>query len=118
MLLLYSAGVDRLTLLLYHQEQFLDCKDSSRALDSPYLEGRSSAFGFALQILYRVLAALVSSTLSIRGLGFFLLSGIVRNNRNESFWNFVLIRIELDKGPFWRSSVRSEDETKRALTVD
>ncbi len=24
----------------------------------------------------------------------------MRNNRNESFWNFVLIQKELDKGPF------------------
>jgi hypothetical protein len=77
----------------------LDCKGSSGASDLPCVVGKSPACEPCSANSFSS-AALVSSTLSIRVLGFFLLLGIVRNNRNVSFWNFVLIQRELDKGPF------------------
>ena len=57
-------------------------------------------------------SALVSSTVGMRVLLFFLFLDIVRNNRKESFWNFVLIQKELDKGPFVACVLRSGLRTR------
>ena len=107
--LLVRARVGHLTLLhavpsgtissVFSATTELDCKGSSEALELPCGGGKSPACELCSANSLSS-ASLVSSTLSIRVLVFFLLLGIVRNNRNESFWNFVLIQRELDKGPF------------------
>ena len=77
----------------------LDCIDSFEASESLFLGSESFAFESCSANSFAN-SALVSSTLGMRALEPFLLIGIVQNNNNGSFWNFVLIRSEIDKGPF------------------
>ncbi len=97
--------VVHLTQTLNRQKQFtllfqlLDCIDSFGASESLLLRSESFAFESCPANSFAN-SALVSSMLGMRGLEPFLLIGIVQNNNNGSFWNFVLIRSEIDKGPF------------------
>ena len=86
--------------------------DSLEASESLFLGSESFAFESCSANSFAN-SALVSSTVGMRVLWYFLLFlDIVRNNRNESFWNFVLIQKELDKGPFVVCVLRSSLKTR------
>jgi hypothetical protein len=96
----------------------LDFFEDSKAVNSSLWGNDSAVFS---RSCFAVIAAVVSSTLGILVLRFFLSFCIVRNDWEKSFENFDLVQEELEKGlliakQLFRSSSRTRLKKCNLLT--